>query len=338
MTKRTLAALALATALTLAACQATAAEAPADTQAAPAAAHATIQLLALARVHAPQIELGEVAQISCQDALLRERLEQIDLGRAPWPGYRRSLEKAWITDSLAQAQVQPGEVKVDGADTVSVETLSTVVPGERLVSLAQDHILENMPWSQDEVNLEFTRFPRSITVPEGKDLDFTVTCVTPNSAYIGNVQLSIGIKVDNKVYKTVPATIKVRVFKDVLISTGRIKRHQPLEGSVEVQRREITYLSGTPVTDMDAAASLRARMSIAGNTIIRENMLEEIPAVLKGDEVRVVYDNNGLKIETKAVARENGRVGDSIKVLNTDSNKVLYVTVLDASGTTQLHL
>jgi flagella basal body P-ring formation protein FlgA len=79
-------------------------------------------------------------------------------------------------------------------------------------------------------------------------------------------------------------------------------------------------------------------MSIAGNTIIRERMLELIPAVLKGDEVRVLYDSNGLKIETKAIAQENGQVGDSIKVINPQSNKTLYVTILDTAGNTQLHL
>ncbi len=309
---------------------------PACAQDAPqGAAAVVVSLLSSARVHAPQIELGEVATITGADPETLERLGTVDLGRAPWPGYARTIEADAVRRALVLAQFDEGQVVLEGSGAVSVETLSVVVPGEKLVGLAQDYIMQHMSWPPQDVIMEFTRFPRSLRVPEGKELDFSITCASPNNAYIGEVQLNLGVKVDGQIYQTIPVTIRVRVFKDVVVTRTRIACRDRLSpDNVTLERREITFASGQLVSDMDYACRQRARMVIAPNTIVRETMIDEPPAVVKGKDVTVSYSQGGLSVLTHGVACENGKVGDKIRVQNPVTKKFYSATVQSADAVT----
>lgn len=289
-----------------------------------------INIDSLAQVRAPRIEIGEIAEIAGADEGLVEKIKAIELGRAPWPGYARAISVLDIKKALSEHSVDLADVVFEGTDAVKVETRCVTVAGEKMVSLVQDYIMENMPWDPDDVILEFTRFPRSMQVPEGRTMDFTVTCRTSARDFRKNVQFTVGIKVDSKVYKSVPVTVKIRVFQDVLVTTSRLRRHTRCDSeSVSLERREVTYIDGSAVSDPDYAAKYRTRMAVGRNKVLRENMIEQIPAVLKNAEVTVLYNNNGLSITSKGTARENGYIGDVIRVRNETSGKVFRARIQD---------
>ena len=56
----------------------------------------------------------------------------------------------------------------------------------------------------------------------------------------------------------------------------------------------------------------------------------EAPELIKrGDLVQIVAETRGMRVESRGIAKENGRKRDVIKVMNMGSNKIVYGQVTD---------
>jgi flagella basal body P-ring formation protein FlgA len=58
--------------------------------------------------------------------------------------------------------------------------------------------------------------------------------------------------------------------------------------------------------------------------------LSNKPIIKRGDEVTVVLDHDGLEVSTKGVAREQGYLGKTIRLLNPKSKKEFQGLVVNA--------
>ena len=71
-------------------------------------------------------------------------------------------------------------------------------------------------------------------------------------------------------------------------------------------------------------------MLMAGNVLTR-NHVEFIPVIHRGDEVVLVARSNMLAVSARGEAMQEGGIGERIRVKNSDSGKVVYGQIVDAS-------
>ena len=64
---------------------------------------------------------------------------------------------------------------------------------------------------------------------------------------------------------------------------------------------------------------------------MRSDHIELPPLVKSGDIVKIVIESDGFKITTLGKAKQKGRRGEMIKVINVDSRKAIYARVLDST-------
>jgi flagella basal body P-ring formation protein FlgA len=50
---------------------------------------------------------------------------------------------------------------------------------------------------------------------------------------------------------------------------------------------------------------------------------------MRGDVVRMVAESDVLRVAAKGMAKENGAVGERIRVMNLRSRKIIYAQVMD---------
>ena len=74
-----------------------------------------------------------------------------------------------------------------------------------------------------------------------------------------------------------------------------------------------------------------ARRQIRTNRIITDAMVEVSPMVRRGEIVQMVYETDKIKVVATAEAREQGQVGDIIRVRNTVSRKEMDARILSDS-------
>lgn len=296
------------------------------------AAPTTVEMKKFAEVSGPKIEMGELINVKGPDAELVKRIQSIELGAVPWPGSLLTISRAGIRTRLRQHQVDISQIEFRGARETVVTTKSVKIKGSDIVTAARDYILGNMPWDRKEVIIETSRFPKDRVIPEGveKELHFQVTSLSRNS-FLGPIQLSVGLYVDKQLYVSIPLSLTVRVFKEVVIANRTVSRKEILTRKVlSLKRSDITYLPRNILTDISAVEGKVAERFIPANTVLTGSMIGVPLAVKRGNIVTLLLADDLISIVTKGKAMENGRVGEVIRVKNLDSRKDVYGKVVDS--------
>lgn len=73
----------------------------------------------------------------------------------------------------------------------------------------------------------------------------------------------------------------------------------------------------------------RTTRSVAEGTPWREVLVADAPAVERGHPVRLLIARGGLRIEATGRARQDGRVGDTVRVLNETSRREVLGVVAE---------
>jgi flagella basal body P-ring formation protein FlgA len=122
---------------------------------------------------------------------------------------------------------------------------------------------------------------------------------------------------------TVSADVPVVVAKEYILK-GEVFTENNIE---EVFLPHTTYRKGM-VESIHEILGKEARRNISNKEYMNHKMATPPVLVRKGSVINIIYKSKGLNLRTIGVSTENGRLGDSIKVLNKASNKAVWGKVL----------
>lgn len=279
-----------------------------------------------------QIVLSDIASISCNNPFLLEKVSNVFLGNTPWPGNIRKIERDLLAMRLMDEGIDVNDVTY-GSTTVSVVSAeSTIIRGNEILAAAKEYLLSNLSRSGDEIIIESDRMIQDKVLPASKeDVRLEVTQVETNKDR-GNVQLIVRILTNDKLCMKVPVFFNIRRYENVVTSSNRIDRNDTLTlDNLIMSRMETTKLSRTLFSKIEDLAGKRALRAILPNTPITPELVDNSPAIKKGDLIKVFIHAGNLHVVTKGVAKEDGCVGKIIRVKNIDSNKDLYGKVEDST-------
>jgi len=121
---------------------------------------------------------------------------------------------------------------------------------------------------------------------------------------------------------SVPVWFSVKAYRPVLVSQrNRSARDSVNAGDFTVEERDVARLSGIPLAlDVDVTR-MRARHTLASGRIVMKEDLEEMPQILRGQEVTVEVRHGSVAIETSAVAVREARLGEPVTLQNPSSHR-----------------
>ncbi len=280
-----------------------------------------------------QIILSDIAYVSCNNPSLLERTNNIILGNTPWPGNVRKIERDILNARLMDEGIDPIEVSYGSTTSSLVSVESITVTGEEIEKKAKEYLLSKLARSNGEIIIEADRPTRDKLLPANDDsIRMEVSQIDTNKDR-GNIQLIVRIFINDKQYVKVPVFFNVRVFEDIVTSNGKIDRNNLLTNdSLVIRRTETTKLAGSVFYHIEDLAGKRALRQILHNTPITAEIVDNPPAVKKGDFVKIFIQTDNLHVVTKGVAKEDGCLGKVIRIKSIDSNKELYGTVEDSAS------
>ncbi len=145
---------------------------------------------------------------------------------------------------------------------------------------------------------------------------------------VGRVPVTVRLVDEGEILERHVMTASVEVHAEVWVADRRIRRGELIsESDLRRERLSVKRGRGRLVVDAGDVIGMRARRSIGAGTPIRRGFVEVPPVVQRGEMVRLRMVHGGLRIETKGVAREDGRAGQVIRVQNTTSRRELTGTV-----------
>jgi flagella basal body P-ring formation protein FlgA len=145
----------------------------------------------------------------------------------------------------------------------------------------------------------------------------------------GPARLKLSIVQGSKEFWT-EVICRFDVRAQVLVSNEKIKKGDEIgPGNCMLELRDITTFARDPITSWDQCKGTRATRTINPGRIIHPGFFEQVPAIERGDQVKIVAAKGNVAITVDGIAKESGATGDKIWVENTASNKLIRTKIID---------
>jgi flagellar basal body P-ring formation protein FlgA len=184
-------------------------------------------------------------------------------------------------------------------------------------------------WGAGQYQWIESKFTKEIKIPDGYTFH-----ADGREKPRGNVIIQIVLKKDGRIARKYPVSVRVTPFAIVPVIQKNLARKAVIENSnVAWERREVTKVRGNwPESVKELSEKVYwSKRSITNGNVITWNDLEVRPDVLRGEYVKITTQNGLVTISVDGIAREDGRIGEIIRVENAQYRKVLRARVTDVA-------
>lgn len=108
------------------------------------------------------------------------------------------------------------------------------------------------------------------------------------------------------------------------------------DAQLEFVEMEADRIGDNIITEPEKIVGKQAVRTIQQGRKIYNNYVRDIPDVSKDSDVRMLFTKAGLKLTATGVSVEDGLIGQKIKVINDESGKMLFGTVI-AKNTVEIN-
>ncbi len=148
------------------------------------------------------------------------------------------------------------------------------------------------------------------------------TFLAPGSRTLGNTTVGVRCRAPRPWTIYVPA--RVSMYRKVLVATRPLPRGTRLSAAdVRMTRKDVDNLAYGYLTDPTAVQGKLLRRLVPAGMALDPEMLESPPLVKRGQQVVLLAETGGLQVRMTGLALATGAAGDSIKVRNLSSRRVV---------------
>jgi flagella basal body P-ring formation protein FlgA len=167
-----------------------------------------------------------------------------------------------------------------------------------------------------------------VTVPPGH---LSWEAKIPDRFYQGGaVPVSLILRGNGEKDREIRVQARVEIYADVVMAKTSLRRHQTIgERDVQLVNKNITLFPGDVATGLEEVLGKRMVLSVNPQEILRKSMVEVPPLIRKGDRVTLLVENAHFKITGTGEAKEDGRAGERIRVINMSSQKEVFGRVVN---------
>ena len=271
----------------------------------------TITLPAEAEITGTEITVGQVAQVTGDDAAEVERVLAASLGYAPAPGYTRVLLAPRIAHRLSRELGE--ELTVVGADRCVVMPLSHRVTAAELRAKASSALTELLQGV--DAHFEPSGALVDIEVPQAREAVVLRSSPRRPRALSGAWSVPVEVVLDGELYRTVWTSWNVELWERRQVLSIAVKSGQSLSPEHFVTRR-VRVGSGAERHAVDAASLGQAVMlrDLPAGSIVSERDVRRLMVMKRGDLVGLEIRRGAVMVRAQAIVLQDGRVGDRIRV------------------------
>jgi len=293
---------------------------------------ATVQMRPSATVPGPSVTVAEIAEVQSADPKFSARLSSVRVAQAPIPGSVRQLDATWVRTQLQQAGIDCSQINWSGSAKSTVALSTRQVPGEAIAEAAARWLTAYLAAQGGEPVVSLARAPSACSLPARVERIALTPRPLGNPGQGGKAQVSVEIRGAGRLWRKVPVTFDVALFKTVAVARERIAAGEPVHRSMlSLERMDVARLVGTPAESLEALDGQVTRRTVARGAILCTDVLRTPPTVRRGALVAMQLRRGAMLIRAKGVAKQDGRRGEIIKLVNVDSRREVLARVIDAS-------
>jgi len=185
-----------------------------------------------------------------------------------------------------------------------------------------DNIIVRLTSAKKRLNVPQCTIPLDVAMaPGAKQIGRTtvsVSCLSPQPW-----KVNIAVHIDGKI--------------DVLVARHPIAHRSFIqESDLEFAPRLYSQLNRGYYISMDRLQNMEARRNIRPGQAINANLIKAQKLVNRGQYITIIAQNGSLNLRVKGKALMDGLQGQTIKVKNLSSKKLIFAEVISA-GTVKVH-
>ena len=301
------------------------------------AAQITVRLHREPVVSQREVRLDDIATITGASSRMKTAIGRVDVASIPAPELSTKVTLPFIQIRLMLAGWQKSAVVVQGSESVLITYAESDPITDADVELAARDAMLIMPGTdEDNLQVRLTGVFMATIAPQLRERGgLRVEVESPVRAQLGPVSMRVRLMRGENVVAVRTARFRVMKRQNIAVARVSLQRDSIIEaGDVQFENRFLSTVVDEPKEADVYGHSVRNVMS-AGSILSLRDLRKPVQkrngyAVKSRDSVRVTAVGNGLKIRlAKAVALESGRVGETIRMRNSVSNKEIFGRVVE---------
>jgi flagella basal body P-ring formation protein FlgA len=150
----------------------------------------------------------------------------------------------------------------------------------------------------------------------------------PGQSLLGSVPVRVKLQRGGETLRDGVVTANVRAELPVVVAARDLKSGRPLaQKDLTVEVRDVSELPAGWLDDPSQAVGRSPRRPVRRGKVLVPDSLDAVAPVQRGQRVKIRLTRGRLRIETEGRAREDGAVGDWIRVLNVASRREVIARV-----------
>ncbi len=277
-------------------------------------------------VNSSSIRLGDICTFRPATDPRIGKLASIKIAPSPPPGTSSTVNHDFLIYRLSSFLANEKDVRVKVPESLHVRRAARIIKQGQLIRILEGYLEKHSPWTKHNTQIKRVRCPEKVILPRGK-LRWTVHH-EGRTHWVGPVKLIVTFWVNDKPVTRIPIQADLLVKQQFLKVRAKLRRGHVLQpDDVIVIARLTDSFNGMYLHNPNDAVGKQLLRTVLQGQLLTKSMLREVPWVKRGQQVRILAENEHIKVVTTGRALEDGREGDQVRVVNTSSGKQIYATV-----------
>ena len=289
-----------------------------------------VNVHSLSLVEHKKVRLGDIAEITGDEPEVVKAVQSIVLASAPTLDRSIIMGKGLIRKALLKNGFDLKKVKLASPQRITVKSKLARITEDEIKESIRKYIYKNMPWQKDQAKVTQIDYKGDIVLHGGEIQQKIIA--KENSSFIGKVSLILEFKINGKILKRKKINAHVEVLMPAVLAKISLKRGQIISRSdVYVERQWKSKASENIYNYEGDVIGKKMTRGIKAGQPLKKSLLEIPEDISRGDKVTILAENKTLRITVPGIAGENGIRGETIKVKNINSKKIIYARVIDST-------
>ncbi len=214
-------------------------------------------------------------------------------------------------------------------------TDGTVIDHEEMKQLLDDYLAaQSALLPQVALRLASVDFPAPYAVPQGR-IEHQLIPARPG--VLGSRRITLMTRVDGQIVSNQSIHVELEAMAEIAVSAENLRRGTMLQAEhTEMRYQAISRLSD-PIFNVDDAVGRIVKRSLRLGEPLQAQQIEFPPVIKRGERVVIEVYGAGLTLSAVGEARQDGREGESIRVINSSSSREVISRVI-APGLVRVEL
>jgi len=271
------------------------------------------------------LTLGRIGIVRSSESELAEKASEIPMGRAPWSKEKIVFGRRTILSRLATNGIAGDQVRITGAEEVTVRRAERVIPSREILDSAEAYLAEHRP-GPPGARWRLIGQPEDLIVPDSEQLNLISRIEQDQQSDRLAVVVAAMAGGEEAGTKRIPFKLTYR--RRQAVTTRNIAAGE----KITPENTKLTYVNSDWPEDPGWTAPygwVATRRLARGAVIQPSTIRNRTPAIAvkRNQSVVMVLEGFGFRITGLGQALEDGRPGDLIKVRNTTSKRVVTAKV-----------